>query len=74
ETREWMAKLGVRSMEELIGRMDLMDVLAGESERQGRLDLAPLLSQGTVPDNEPRFCVSASNPSFDKGELAEQIL
>ncbi len=74
ETREWMAKLGVRSMEELIGRMDLLQVLEGESERQGRLDLSPLLSLGTVPDSEPRYCIAESNPSFDKGELAEQIL
>ena len=25
ETREWMAKLGVRSMDELIGRLDLIE-------------------------------------------------
>jgi glutamate synthase (NADPH/NADH) large chain len=74
ETREWMAKLGVRSMEELIGRMDLMELLEGETTKQGKLDLSPLLSQGTVPDDVPRFCISDSNPSFDKGELAEQIL
>ncbi|KJV29562.1 glutamate synthase [Aquitalea magnusonii] len=74
ETREWMAKLGVRSMEELIGRMDLMELLEGETTKQAKLDLSPLLSQGTVPDDVPRFCISDSNPSFDKGELAEQIL
>ncbi len=74
ETREWMARLGVRSMEELIGRMDLMDVLEGQSDKQKKLDLSPLLSQGTVPDDVPRYCISDSNPSFDKGELAEQIL
>ncbi|MBI3146687.1 MAG: glutamate synthase large subunit [Pseudogulbenkiania sp.] len=74
ETREWMAKLGVRSMEELIGRMELMDLLQGESDKQQRLDLSPLISQGGIPDSEPRFCVEASNPSFDKGELAEAIV
>ncbi|MHB0992202.1 MAG: glutamate synthase large subunit [Burkholderiales bacterium] len=74
ETREWMAKLGVRSMEELIGRVDLLHRSAGETPRQVRLNLQPLLSQGDIPDSEPRFCISASNPSFDKGELAEQML
>jgi glutamate synthase (NADPH/NADH) large chain len=74
ETREWMAKLGVRNMEELIGRMDLMGLLPGESERQQRLDLSPLLNQGTIPDSEPRFCTDDRNPSFDKGELAEAIV
>ena len=27
ETREWLAKLGVRSLEELIGRTDLLEIL-----------------------------------------------
>ncbi|RXZ44806.1 glutamate synthase large subunit [Crenobacter cavernae] len=74
ETREWMAKIGVRSLDELIGRMDLVELAAGETERQKRLDLSPLLSLGSVPDSEPRFCVEPSNPSFDKGELAEQMV
>ncbi|MGL6045569.1 MAG: glutamate synthase-related protein, partial [Vogesella sp.] len=74
ETREWMAKLGVRNMEELIGRMEMLTLQDGKTSKQQRLDLSPLLSQGTVPDSVPRFCVSDSNPSFDKGELAEQIL
>jgi glutamate synthase (NADPH/NADH) large chain len=74
ETREWMAKLGVSSMAELIGRTDLLEILEGETERQGRLDLAVLLSQGGIPEDEPRYCVQAGNPSFDKGELAERML
>jgi glutamate synthase (NADPH/NADH) large chain len=74
ETREWMAKLGVSSMEELIGRMDLLEVLPGETPRQHRLNLSALLNQGGIPDSEPRFCIDPSNPSFDKGELAEQMV
>jgi glutamate synthase (NADPH/NADH) large chain len=74
ETREWMAKLGVRSIEELIGRSDLLKLSAGDTPRQGRLNLQTLLSQGTIPDSAPRFCIEPSNPSFDKGELAEQMV
>ncbi len=74
ETREWMAKLGVRTMEELIGRLDLIDLAAGTTDKQKKLDLSPLISQGHIPDSEPRFCISASNPSFDKGELAEEMV
>ncbi len=74
ETREWMAKLGVRNFEELIGRTDLLELLPGESDKQGRLKLDVLLSQGTIPDSEPRYCVQASNPSFDRGELAERMV
>ena len=74
ETRELMARLGVRTMNELIGRMDLLEVLPGETARQRKLDIGPLLDQGNIPADEPRFCIQASNPSFDKGELAEQMV
>jgi glutamate synthase (NADPH/NADH) large chain len=74
ETREWMATLGIRKFEDLIGRTDLLECLDGESDRQKRLKLGQLLSQGTIAETEPRFCVEARNPSFDKGELAEQMV
>ncbi len=54
-------------MEELIGRSELMGLIEGATERQKRLRLDVLLSQGTIPDSEPRFCVADRNPSFDKG-------
>ncbi len=74
ETREWMAKLGVRSMEDLIGRVDLLQLLPGETSRQRKLGLDVLLSQGDIPDSEPRYCIQPDNPSFDRGELAEQMV
>ncbi|MDP2430491.1 MAG: glutamate synthase large subunit [Pseudomonadota bacterium] len=74
ETREWMAALGISKFEDLIGRTDLLELLPGESDKQGRLKLGVLLSQGSIADSEPRFCIEASNPSFDKGELAEQMV
>ncbi|MDD5402933.1 MAG: glutamate synthase large subunit [Sulfuricella sp.] len=74
ETRELMARLGVRTMNELIGRMDLLEVLPGETARQQKLDIGVLLDQGNTPDSEPRFCTEATNPSFDKGELAERMV
>lgn len=74
ETREWMAKLGVRSMEELIGRLDLLHIAAPQSDKQQKLDLSALMTQGDIPADEPRFCVVDANPSFDKGELAEQMV
>ncbi|TDR76710.1 glutamate synthase large subunit [Paludibacterium purpuratum] len=74
ETREWMARLGVTRMEDLIGRFDLLELLPGETDKQQKLQLSALLSQGRIPESEPRYCVADSNPSFDKGELAEQVL
>lgn len=74
ETREWMARLGVRRFEELVGRTELLELLEGETDKQRRLKLDLLLSQGGIPDREPRYCVEPSNPSFDKGELAERMV
>ncbi len=74
ETREWMARLGVRKFEDLIGRTDLLQLLPGETDKQHKLKLDLLLSQGGIPADEPRFCIAPSNPSFDKGELAEQMV
>lgn len=74
ETREWLAKLGVRSLGELIGRTDLLDVLPGDTERQQYLDLSPLLGSSHIPDDKPQFCEVDKNPPFDQGELAEKMV
>ncbi|MBU0592665.1 MAG: glutamate synthase large subunit [Gammaproteobacteria bacterium] len=74
ETRELMARLGVSELNQLIGRMDLLEVLQGETAKQQKLDIRVLLDQGSIPDSEPRYCTEATNPSFDKGELAEQMV
>lgn len=74
ETREWLAKLGVRSLGELIGRTDLLDVLPGDTERQQYLDLTPLLGSSHIPADKPQFCEVDRNPPFDKGELAEKMV
>ncbi len=71
ETREWMARLGVRSMAELIGRTDLLEILEGETPRQRKLDLAPLIAR---VDGKAQHCVVPRNAPFDQGELAEQMV
>lgn len=74
ETREWLAKLGVGSLGELIGRTDLLEVLPGDTERQQYLDLSPLLGSSHIPADKPQFCEVDKNPPFDKGELAEKMV
>jgi glutamate synthase (NADPH/NADH) large chain len=73
ETREWLAAIGVRSLNELIGRTDLMEISAGESDKQNNLDLSPLLSAAGMAHESGHSCISA-NPPHDKGELAEQMV
>ncbi len=74
EVRRLMAEIGVRKLEELIGRVDLLEPLPGETERQRRLDLSPILSRDGLTKGGPRFCTDLRNEPFDKGELAEQML
>jgi len=74
ETREWLAKLGVRSLGELIGRTDLLDLLPGETEKQRHLDLSPLLGSEHIPADKPQFCQVEKNPPFDLGLLAEKMV
>ena len=74
EAREWLAALGARSLPELIGRTDLFEVLPGDTERQGALDLTPVLSAGGVEAGEPQYCLQPRNTPFDKGELAERMV
>ena len=73
ETREWMAKLGVRHLTDLIGRTDLLEILPGDTPRQEHLDLNGLLATGDFGD-KPRFCKEPKNEPFDKGVLAEKMV
>jgi len=74
ETREWLAKLGVRSLGELIGRTDLLEVLPGDTAKQNNLDLTPLLGGSNIPADKPQFCQVEKNPPFDQGLLAEEMV
>ncbi len=74
EVRHLMAELGVRSLEELIGRVDLLELLPGETDRQRRLDLSPIISDAGLIQDTPQFCTDVRNDPFDKGELAEQMV
>lgn len=74
ETREWLAKLGVRSLEDLVGRVDLLERLPGDTERQKKLDLSRLLSNDHIPADKPQTCQVERNRPFDEGRLAEQMV
>ncbi|UJB19327.1 MULTISPECIES: glutamate synthase large subunit [Lysobacter] len=44
EVRHWLASMGVRTLGEIVGRTDLLKQSEGDSARQQRLDLSPLLA------------------------------
>ncbi len=74
ETREWLARLGVASIAELIGRTDLLERLPGLTEKQARLDLSPILHKDESAAGQPEFCEVERNQPFDRGEKAEQMV
>ncbi len=74
ETREWLARLGVPSLEALIGRTDLLECLPGTTEKHARLDLKPILYKDPDAAEEPEFCQVPANRPFDRGEKAEQMV
>ncbi|CEA03777.1 glutamate synthase subunit alpha [Pseudomonas saudimassiliensis] len=74
ETREWMARLGVRELKDLIGHTDLLEILPGATGKQQGLDLRPLLFSDAVPADKPQYCQVPGNMPFDQGNTAEQMV
>lgn len=74
ETRVILSTLGVRRLDELIGRVDLLHQEEGKSERQKRLDLSAILSDAGVSPDEPQFCTQLRNEPFDRAVLAQKML
>ena len=74
ECRELMASIGVRSIAELIGHTEYLEILPGETPKQRKLDLKPLLADLALGSDRPQFCVDPSNAPFDKGEFAEHMV
>ncbi|GMG85896.1 glutamate synthase large subunit [Biformimicrobium ophioploci] len=74
EVREWMAALGVRSMDELVGRVELLQPLAGKTDKHAKLDLAPLLHTDAVLQTKPQTCQVERNHPWDEGQLAERMV
>lgn len=74
ETREWLARLGVRSLKELIGRVDLLEVIEGTTDKQRKLDLSPIIYSDELLKSKPQYCQVSRNEPFDKAETSERIV
>jgi glutamate synthase (NADPH/NADH) large chain len=61
-------------MADLIGRTELLTIAEGETDKQRKLDLKPILSTAGLADDRPQFCLDERNAPFDKGELAERMV
>ncbi|MDQ2069773.1 glutamate synthase large subunit [Natronospira bacteriovora] len=74
EVRRWMARMGVRSLDELIGHPEYLETVTPDSDRQKGLDLSAILSDGDLPATRPRRSEQERNPPWGRGEMAEQML
>ncbi len=81
EVREYLARLGLRSLDEAIGRADLLDTAAARAHwKAAGLDLAPLLHVPDLPPGAARRCVAAQDHGLDRAldntliQLAEGAL
>jgi glutamate synthase (NADPH/NADH) large chain len=74
ECREIMAALGVRTLAELIGRTELLEIVPGDTSKQRKLDLKPVLANAGLVTDRPQYCTDARNEPADKARLAERML
>jgi glutamate synthase (NADPH) large chain len=74
ECREIMAALGARTLAELIGHTELLEIQPGDTSKQRKLDLQPLLANSALVSSTPQYCVDPRNAPFDPGALGEEML
>ncbi|MEC9205777.1 MAG: glutamate synthase large subunit [Pseudomonadota bacterium] len=72
DVREILAHLGFTSINQIIGRTDLLKNVKGLTEKHKRLNLKPLLTK--ISNGSERYCTKKSNDPFDKALLAKRIL
>ncbi|KAB2952965.1 glutamate synthase large subunit [Heliorestis acidaminivorans] len=75
EMREYMAQLGFRTVNEMIGRTDVLEV--GEALTRWKakgLDLTPLLYQPDMPAEVGRYCQKEQDHGLDKALDRQQLM
>ena len=73
DVREILASLGVKSLTEIIGRVDLLKQIEGISAKQQKLDLSPIIAPVIAADNTALHQTERNHP-FDKGQLNQKML
>ncbi|QBY04951.1 glutamate synthase large subunit [Thalassotalea sp. HSM 43] len=73
EVREILAKLGVASLQDLIGRTDLLEQLPGQTAKQQKLDLSAIIAPVKASEHTGLYQTESNEP-FDKAVLNNSIL
>ncbi len=67
ELREWMAKLGFRTIEEMVGRSDLLEANKAILHWKSKgIDLSPILYQPELPEGASRYCQISQDHLIEK--------
>lgn len=74
EVREWMASLGVRKLDDLVGRVDLLSTIDGKTDKHAHLNLSPIIYTDDFLETKPQICQVNRNNPFDQGVLAEKMV
>ena len=74
DVREHLAALGVARLQDLIGRVDLLELLEGQTDKQRGLNLSPILRAAGLQSGESQYCTSVTNPPRDPALLASRML
>ncbi len=70
EFREWMAELGFRTVDEMVGRTDMLDIQpAIDHWKMKKVNLAALLNGALIAPDVPRRCIRPQNP--DENEVLD---
>ena len=73
DLREQLAQLGMNTLEQLVGRSDLLIRNSGSTAKHRSLDLSPIIAVAKSPVDKP-ITWSQPNPCQDKGELNQTLL
>ena len=71
DVREILSALGYKSLNDIIGKTDLLKQLKGVTIKHNKVNLKKLLYK---VKSDQRFCTTKSNKPFDKALLAKKIL
>ncbi|MFZ5986505.1 MAG: glutamate synthase large subunit [Bacillota bacterium] len=75
DLREIMAELGIRTINEMIGRTDILEVSDTDSHWKTKgIDLSNILHKPKVPENVGRYCQMNQNHELDKSLDMQQLL
>jgi glutamate synthase (NADPH/NADH) large chain len=67
EVRQWMARMGFRTMDEMIGRVDMLEMEAAVDHWKARgIDLSSILYNPQVPGRVGRRCLIAQDHGLDQ--------